>query len=423
MSKIQQNNLNTIKHISTIVNSSLELDELLSKIMSVSADITEAETSSLMLLDEKTNELYFSVVTGSTSEKLKEIRIPADKGVAGWVATHNESLLVEDVTKDSRFHSGVDEKSKFHTKSILCIPLCVKEKIIGVIEVLNKKNNKVFDKDDTEMLSVVAHMAAISIENARLHKESLEKEKFKQEISIAQNLQTSILPKKFSYFDNVDISGKSIPARIAGGDFFDCIKINDEEIIMLIADVAGKGVGAASLMLILMTFIRSGIASTHGKIELIKLLYNVNDFMVDELAVDLFVTLFALKYNIKTNEIEYVNAGHNQPLLYSQTRDEFEFLKADGIVLGILPGIELVSNKRTLTDDEILILYTDGITESINTKDVEFGEDRLMEVIKKNHTLPSKDLRKVIFDAVNNFCYPAEQFDDLTLLILKKKEV
>ncbi|HPN30733.1 MAG TPA: PP2C family protein-serine/threonine phosphatase [bacterium] len=418
-----QETLSTIKKIGTILNSSFELSELLSTIMSLSSEIMNAEASSLMLLDVKTNELVFSVVTGSTSSKLKEIRVPVGKGIAGWVAENDKPLIIEDVSKDERFYKKADEKSTFKTKSILCVPLKVKDKIIGVLQVLNKRGGNPFNNDDLTLFSVMAHMAALAIENARLIKAGIEKEKFEQEIKIAQSLQMSILPKKFEYFSNIELSGKSVPARIAGGDFFECIKLNENEMFMLIADVSGKGVGAASLTMVLMTFIRASVSAHPDDLDIKDLFFKINNFMINELAVDLFITVFALKYNVKTFELTYVNAGHNEPIICSASDKEIKLLESDGIVLGMLEDIELFEHKRFLECGDILFLYTDGVTECINENEDQFGEDRLHNFIKKSFDMKLKDMRNSLIEEIKKFCGDRDQFDDISLLILRNKGV
>ncbi|MBP7653738.1 PP2C family protein-serine/threonine phosphatase, partial [Candidatus Dependentiae bacterium] len=413
--------LDTIKRIGIILNSSFDLTELLSTIMNLSSDIMDAEASSLMLLDEKTNELVFSVTTGATTSKLKEIRVPVGQGIAGWVAANDKPLLVDDVSKDPRFFKKADEKSSFKTKSILCVPLKVKNKIIGVLQVLNKRNGRIFNNEDLTLFSVMAHMAALAIENARLIKAGIEKEKFEQEIKIAQTLQMSILPKKFEYFKNIELSGKSIPARIAGGDFFDCIKLNDEEMFLLIADVSGKGVGAASLTMVLLTFIRASISANPNNLDIKELLMKINSFMQHELTVDLFITIFALKYNVRTFELTYVNAGHNEPLICSAANKNISLLKSDGIVLGMLEDIELFEHKCFLEYGDLLFLYTDGATECINSDEEQYGEERLHNHIKKTFDLPAKEIRNSLIEDIKKFCGEREQFDDISLLILKNK--
>jgi putative nucleotidyltransferase with HDIG domain len=163
--------LSNLINISSLINSTLNLDKILTEVMEAASVMLEASASSIFLIDEEKQELYFKIATGEFAEKVKEIRIPINEGVAGWVATEKKALLVPDVGKDPRFNKKVDEKSKFITKSILAVPLEVKNKIIGVVEVLNKINGDTFSKTDISLLEALADQAAIAIDNAMTHEQ------------------------------------------------------------------------------------------------------------------------------------------------------------------------------------------------------------------------------------------------------------
>ncbi len=153
------------RYLSSTLNLTLVLERLLEK----AKEVTEAEASSLMLLDEENQELYFHTVLGEKSEKVKEIRLKVGEGIAGWVAKHGEPLLVEDCSKDPRFYKKADESSGFKTKSMMCVPLIFRKRILGTIQVLNKTNERNFDFEDLKIFQIMADQASIAIENARLH--------------------------------------------------------------------------------------------------------------------------------------------------------------------------------------------------------------------------------------------------------------
>uniref|UniRef100_A0A7V1EI62 GAF domain-containing protein n=1 Tax=candidate division WOR-3 bacterium TaxID=2052148 RepID=A0A7V1EI62_UNCW3 len=163
--------LETLIDASLVFSSTLDIDALLNIILQKAEELMDAEASSVFRIDEEKNELYFITARGEKGKEVKEIRIPMGKGIVGWVAQHKKPLLVPDVTKDPRWFSGVDKKTKFVTRSILAVPLMVKGRIIGVAEVLNKRGNKKFNEDDLEMYLALANQMAIAIENASLYKE------------------------------------------------------------------------------------------------------------------------------------------------------------------------------------------------------------------------------------------------------------
>jgi GAF domain-containing protein len=160
--------LERLLEISSLLNSTLKLDELLGEIMSSATELTGAETSSLLLLDEEAGELTVEVATGSPGEAVARERVPAGQGIAGWVVENGEPLLVDNPKEDPRFYGGIDDKTGFETKSILAVPMTTKDRTIGVIEVINKKDGS-FDERDTKVTTALANHAAIAIDNARLY--------------------------------------------------------------------------------------------------------------------------------------------------------------------------------------------------------------------------------------------------------------
>ncbi|MCP3872939.1 MAG: GAF domain-containing protein [Desulfobacteraceae bacterium] len=160
--------LSLIIQIGLIINSTVELVDVLSLIMKYSNIVTDAEASTLMLLDEDTGEMVFSVPTGPNADALKDIRIPPRVGVAGWVAENQQYVIVEDAKKDPRFYDEIDNMTGSETKSLLCVPMRTKRKLIGALEVINKANQAYFTEDDALLLNILSHQAAIAIENAML---------------------------------------------------------------------------------------------------------------------------------------------------------------------------------------------------------------------------------------------------------------
>lgn len=165
------NQLESLVKVNQIVNSTLHLNELLSLIMELTTKLTKAEASSLMLIDEEHNEFVFEVAIGEKKEKLKKIRLPVTEGIAGWVAKNKRPLSISNVQKDPRFSSKIDKEVKFESKSILCVPLLIKDRLIGVVEAVNKIGEEGFSQDDLELLQAMANQEAIAIENARLYED------------------------------------------------------------------------------------------------------------------------------------------------------------------------------------------------------------------------------------------------------------
>ena len=168
-STIELDRLNLLIEVISSISSTVQLEELLDRIIAIAANVMKAEASSLALIDSSTNELVFHITRGEKGDKMQDFRLPVGQGIAGWVAAYGAPLIVPDVTKDPRFASHVDEETEFVTRSIICVPLIRKDKVIGILEVLNKKDNSPFDENDLRIFTSLANIATIAIENAQLY--------------------------------------------------------------------------------------------------------------------------------------------------------------------------------------------------------------------------------------------------------------
>ncbi|MGQ9632106.1 MAG: SpoIIE family protein phosphatase [bacterium] len=414
--------LSTLIEVSSIINSTRDLDVLLDLVMEQSRIVMNAEASSLMLIDEKTNELVFKIAHGEKGEAVKEIRLKMGEGIAGWVAQTGEPLLVPDVDKDSRFYKGADEKTKFKTKSILCVPLRSREKVIGVVEVLNKLESAggpAFDDEDVTLFMALAHQSAIAIENAILQKESLEKELIEQELSVARNIQMSLLPQEYPDFPGVELHAKSIPARQVGGDYYDFVRIDDTKLGLTIADVSGKSISAAFLMTLLRTLFHTYIETMFTASEVMTA---INDRLCRDIESSKFITMFYAVFDRENMNLTFVDAGHTKPILFHRATGEHRFLNGTGMVLGIMEGGEYEAQTVKVDRGDTIVFYTDGISEAMNPIGVLFTEQRLVDTIKRHAELGAEGLANKIYEEIKEFAGEAPQHDDATLIVLKIKE-
>ena len=246
---------------------------------------------------------------------------------------------------------------------------------------------------------------------------------FQQELDIARVIQTSILPKIFPAFPNrneFDIYAKMNTAREVGGDLYDYFLIDKNRLGIVIGDVSGKGIAAALLMAVSRTLIK---ATAHKGVPPDRVLFEVNNILVNESPSNMFVTLFYGILDTRNGSFEYSNGGHNLPCLVSTDGIVAELENVGGLLLGAISDVEYQSNIIKLNPNETIFLYTDGITETFNTENIEFEEYRLLESLQKNKELSVKELiENVIKDAVL-FSNGTEQSDDITCLALKYLKV
>ena len=245
-----------------------------------------------------------------------------------------------------------------------------------------------------------------------------EKERMTKELEIGKGIQQSFLPESNPEIPGIDIAAFNVPALEVGGDFYDFIPITEDRWGLVIADVSGKGVPAALFMAISRTLIRAHTTSDRTAVEAVT---EANRMICEDSKSCMFVTLFYAILDSKKKTLTYVNAGHNPPLMFRGGSVDIALLKAKGIALGVIEEVELEEVKIELMNDDIVVLYTDGVTEAINEKEEGFGEKRLINVIQENRGLPVGDIIDRIRDEVIAFAGDQPQFDDITLMALKTK--
>lgn len=244
----------------------------------------------------------------------------------------------------------------------------------------------------------------------------IELERKKQELKIASDIQRSFLPESIPQIKGIEISASNLSALEVGGDFYDFIPITNDKWGLLIADVSGKGIPAALFMALSRTLIH---ASTMGNSTVAQSIEQANKLIFADSKSGAFVTLFYGIIDSKQKTFRYVNAGHNPPIMLRETTKDTILLKAKGIALGAIENIKLQEVEIKLTQGDEFILYTDGLTEAINEKTEQFGQERLIKIIEGNRDLSAQDLLKKIQNEVCLFVNNQPQFDDVTLMILK----
>jgi len=272
--------------------------------------------------------------------------------------------------------------------------------------------------DELETLATAFNKMAADLDEymSELARTTADKEGFLKEMEIARRLQRRLLPERAPTIEGLDIAADNLPAREVGGDFYDFIPVTKDRWGFVIADVSGKGMAAAIFMGLSRTIVR---ASTTGSLRITTALEQANELICRDSTSGMFVTLFFAVLTPGENKLTYVNAGHNPPLLFRTDSGEMIKLKTKGIALGVKSGVRLEEAEVDLEKGNMLVLYTDGITEAVNEKGEAFGEERLMEIIRKNSRLTAKEMILKIQDDVMIFAGTQPQYDDITLLIMR----
>ncbi|TKJ44740.1 hypothetical protein CEE35_06750 [Candidatus Aerophobetes bacterium Ae_b3b] len=414
------------------VSSTLDINVVLDLCINTTVEVLEAKMGFIFLVDEKSHQLFLgsmaefenegvrpqSSPSGGSVEVVKrgELRLEQGKGIAGWVVKNKKPLLVNDVDTKELLSNPIYEDCGFEVKSILCVPLLLKDRVIGVIQVCNKRKDGLFSREDQHLLVSFAVHAAIAIENAKLYQEVAEKERMKKELEIAHRLQTSLLPDNPPQIKGYQIAAISVPAKEVGGDFYDFIDVADNKIGLVIGDVAGKGLPAALFMALSRSFLR---AQAIGNLEAKTVMEGTNRLIANDAREGMFVTAFYAILDIPGKVLKLSNAGHNPPFLFHSSMGKCEDLKVEGIALGVLDEAQFQQKEIILRKDDIVVFYTDGIVEAIDKNNQQFGVERLIKIFKDNPHLQVSQLIKSIEKKVEEFTKGQPQFDDLTLMLIK----
>lgn len=296
------------------------------------------------------------------------------------------------------------------------VPMHIQNEIKGFIFLGDKITKQDFRSSDLEFLQTLGNIAIISLENARLFQETLEKQRLEEEMALARNIQMRLLPKDLPQFINFEIHGLNIPSKHVGGDYFDVIRIDDNLIALAIADVSGKGMPASLLMSNLQASLQSLVFENR---DLSKLVGQINNVIYRNTDPEKYITFFMGLFNTDSNEFQYVNAGHNPPYVYTDD-GQLKELSEGGIILGMMPDIKYEVGKIKLKKRDWLVTFTDGVTEAMTMDDEEFEEKRVIDFIKENSDFESPEkFNNLLIQRINEFVGDTPQNDDITLLTLK----
>jgi len=300
---------------------------------------------------------------------------------------------------------------------VLAVPLSVDERnIFGMIYADCPTHEATFTEEHLDILTTLASVASIRVENATLLDERIQRERMERELELATEIQQRFQPSAPPKLDGYEFQGISFSCYEIGGDYYDFIPRESHNMIVALGDVSGKGTAAALLMSSLHAAIHAQVSANRDLAEMIT---SVNRYLADNTPANRFVTLFIAELDPATGVLRYINAGHNPPLI-GRSNGMIEQLSSGGFPLGILPMAEFEVGETRLGNGESLIVYSDGVSEANNLNEEEFGLDRLIEVVRRNLAASASGMRDKVESALSSFTQTAPANDDITLVIVKK---
>jgi sigma-B regulation protein RsbU (phosphoserine phosphatase) len=301
--------------------------------------------------------------------------------------------------------------------SALCVPIGDDEEVIGVLYADRHARSEPFKDADLRLLTLLASTAAVKIQQARQVEALVVAGKLRREIQIAADIQKGFLPHTLPSCESYDMAGRAVPCLDVGGDYFDCVCFEGERLGLAVADVSGKGVGAALLMASLRAWLRAKLAPGA---DLAALAERLNEFVHGSSDAGTFITFFYAELDRRTGGLRYVNAGHNPPVIFGAGGAARE-LEGTGLALGMIPGVRYEVAAASLEPGEVLALYTDGITESRDAGDAEFGVEGLADAVRAAPGQDAQDILETVFRRLAEFTGGVEPFDDRTLVVVKRR--
>jgi serine phosphatase RsbU (regulator of sigma subunit) len=403
--------------------SQTSMDDLICCLVEEVQRLLQVDGCALLLPDEKSDSLAFYAAVGWRADPVAaQRRVPADeRSGSGRVMLTQEPLLIYDLQRYDPTPWSADWLEIEDFRSHAVVPLIAEGRSIGVLMVDTRQPHE-FNEDEVRFLCLMANQAAIAIETARLHQAEIKRQRLEEEMAVGRQIQLTLLPEAPPTVPGWEFATFYQPARLVGGDFYDFFELPEESgggLGMVIADVADKGVPAALLMALSRSIIRTK-AMTPG-LNPAEVLQRSNQLIMKDSRSKLFLTAFYAVLEPTTGRLCYSVAGHNRPVWLHAATGAVAELSGRGIVLGIFDKIELEERDVNLAPGDLLVFYTDGLTEAMDEQHRLFGEERLHAVIAAHPKASAQQLLEAIVAAVHTFTDLAPQSDDLTLFVVKRQ--
>ena len=380
--------------------------------------------------NELLNSLAEWIRTTTGIRQIIPVVINGQAAIAGYPFKRTEQNSVINRVKlgDKFFWDEITDKSKVPVNEqefewaidndiSITIPMISQGELLGLLNIGKKENSEDYSAEDLDILTQASYQAAIALQNIRLQSEYLEKKRIDKEMEVARNIQKQLMPSEMPDVPGLDIFGESTPCNEVAGDYFDIINMEDGNSVIVVADVSGKGAGAAIIMANLQAAIRLGI---HLSDKLADFVTRINDLIYNNTSESEFITFFMAIWDPRTKVLYYVNAGHNPPV-FIDNENKITLLGATGLILGVLPGQVYEEKYVRVHKNDVLLIYTDGLDEARNDKDEFYGIDRIEKVLSENKHLDSKSIAAFFKNDLFSFCNGVPIHDDVTLIAAKGK--
>lgn len=387
-----------------------DLDQLIRLNADFARDLAGADRCSLWLIDEKAGTLWTRHAHG-----VDPIRIPLGQGIVGSCISQDQTLRVNDATNEPRLMRRVDEISGYHTEQVLCVPMRADGKVIGALQLLNKRSG--FTEADAGLLALLAHFAATAIHSERLRQEALAARLLRHELDLARDVQFRLLPSTPTAVPGIDCVGFCRPARLVGGDYYDLLPLENGGFAFTLGDVSGKGIPAAVMMASIQTLLRSLLQRKQE--DLASVLGDLNQTLYESSTSDRYSTLVCGMISPDRTKLEYANAAHIPPFVLRRDGTLIRLPGSD-VPVGMFPNRTYRQHEFTLTPGDTLVIVSDGIVEAQNPSG-DFWEEASVEAALRNigPNAESASIPGLLCQDADAWASGTEQYDDMTVVAVR----
>jgi phosphoserine phosphatase RsbU/P len=408
-----------VDKVSQAITSLLDLGEVLRRLTRTFVDDMFVSTTSIMLLNTVAGEYRVYLAEGDKKEEVEGKFFKSNGPLMQIIEGEKRELTRYDMLEDPKY-KAISQPCAEAFESVcasLMIPLVFQDKVIGLMNLAEKKSGKAYNRQDIDLLHAVANQGAVAIENARLFQENLEKQRMEEELNIARDLQMSMLPVTCPEIKGFKIAAQSTPAREVGGDFYDFIEIADDRLALIVGDVTGKSVSGALVMAASRSIFRM---LSEEQLTVGEIVGRANRRAKQDIKSGMYVALLYAVLESKRKMLNLCSAGQTQPIHFSSKTGEAHLVQTEGdcFPLGILEEADYQDTRLQLEIGDRVIFYTDGIVEAMNKKGELFGFERLLDVVRSAGKMSADPLLKEILDNVGGFVGGAAQHDDLTVIVV-----
>jgi sigma-B regulation protein RsbU (phosphoserine phosphatase) len=415
--------LRMLLDITKTISRTLDVEEVLNRVMDTLDSLIPYDAAGIYLVKcsrpmaeweggpDETCVFHTEAVRGYDIADLQELHLRMGEGLIGHVALSGKPFVSPDVRNEPRYINA-----RTRTRSEMVAPIISNEEVIGVFDLESDELNA-YSNDDLEVLMLLASQVAIIIEKVMLHEQLIEKQRLQTQLEIARQVQLELLPPRDPRLEGFDISAYNFPTEEVSGDYYDWVRTYEDQIGIVIADVSGKGVPAA----LLMAFLRASLrAASHIGYAPHVSMSKVNYLLWESIERNQFVTAFYGILDATNRTLAYSNAGHNPPLLMDAD-GKARFEERGGVPLGMFRDSRYYEYYATIDPGEILVLYTDGVTEANNSAGEEYGRDRLVEAVRGCRELTAREMIDFLHRELLEWTDGRGSHDDVTFFIVKAK--